>query len=58
MIVFPTSNSLFNSFGPDGISMVLLTTFIAQAIYAMGFSVFRGSNGGFMMEVIPFLHSM
>ncbi|KAI9294301.1 hypothetical protein K502DRAFT_292471 [Neoconidiobolus thromboides FSU 785] len=56
IIIFPTALPMFSDFGPDGISMFLVSTVIAQLIYASGGSRFGGGNGGFMIEVVPFLH--
>lgn len=57
MIIFPLGNPIFRDFGPDGISMFLLSTVISQVVYAI-YSVFAGGNGNMMIEVMPFLHLM
>jgi hypothetical protein len=57
LIIFPTSQiALFKDFGPDGISMCLVSTFVSQFVCSGGGSIFEGGAGGFMLEVIPFLH--
>ncbi|KAI0238431.1 hypothetical protein L0F63_006271 [Massospora cicadina] len=56
LIIFPTALPEFADFGPDGIAIFLVSTVIAQLVYSGGGSTFGGGNGGFMIEVVPFLH--
>lgn len=56
MITFPTSNSIFSNFGGDGVSMFFMTCVIAQLVYTLGGSIFKGGNGSMMIEVVPFYH--
>ena len=56
--MFPLSNPIFRSFGPDGVSMFLWSSVVAQLVFSGGASVFGGGNANMMIEVIPFLHSM
>ncbi|KXN68546.1 hypothetical protein CONCODRAFT_26477, partial [Conidiobolus coronatus NRRL 28638] len=56
IIIFPTHLKPFSTFGPDGISIFLVSTVIAQLTFASGASKFAFGNGGFMVEVIPFVH--
>lgn len=58
MIIFPLSSEIFADFGPDGISMFLLSSVISQLVFSGGASVFAGGNGNMMIEIIPFLHIM
>ncbi|KAI8865582.1 hypothetical protein GQ42DRAFT_129321, partial [Ramicandelaber brevisporus] len=58
LIIFPVTEPVFSTFGPDGLSMFLLSTAVAQLVYAAGGSAFRGANGSMMIEIMPFLHSM
>ncbi|KAJ1675940.1 hypothetical protein EV182_000267 [Spiromyces aspiralis] len=58
LIAFPVSIPVYSKFGPDGLSMYLLSTAISQFVYSLGASAFRGANGCMMIEVIPFLHEM
>lgn len=56
MITFPTSMPIFASFGGDGVSMFFVTCIIAQLVYTLGGSIFKGGNGSMMIEVVPFYH--
>lgn len=56
MITFPTSNAIFAEFGGDGVSMFFMTCVIAQIVYTLGGSIFKGGNGSMMIEVVPFYH--
>ncbi|KAJ3414674.1 hypothetical protein HDV05_006209 [Chytridiales sp. JEL 0842] len=59
IIIFPTSNELFPASATQaGISMFLASTIIAQVVFAMGGSGFKGANGSMMIEVMPFLYVM
>ncbi|KXN72237.1 hypothetical protein CONCODRAFT_37201 [Conidiobolus coronatus NRRL 28638] len=58
MIIFPVHLTPFKDFGPDGISNFLITTIISQLVFSLGGSVFECGVGGFMLEVVPFLHIM
>lgn len=58
LIIFPNED-LFPASAPSaGISIFFITTFVAQVVYSIGFSRFRGANGSMMIEVIPFLHAI
>ncbi|WFD30556.1 hypothetical protein MSPP1_001577 [Malassezia sp. CBS 17886] len=56
MIMFPTSLPIFANFGGDGVSMFFVTCLVAQLVYTLGGSIFRGGNGSMMIEVVPFYH--
>ncbi|RKP06303.1 sulfate transporter family-domain-containing protein [Thamnocephalis sphaerospora] len=56
LIIFPVANPIFDSFGPTGISMFLISTAISQVVFSGGMSIFKGGNGSMMIEVMPFLH--
>ncbi|KAJ1961972.1 hypothetical protein H4R35_007397, partial [Dimargaris xerosporica] len=58
LILFPVAMPAFESFGPTGLAMFLVTTVISQLTFSGGASVFRGANGGMMIEAIPFLHTI
>ncbi|ORX93910.1 hypothetical protein K493DRAFT_408202 [Basidiobolus meristosporus CBS 931.73] len=57
LISFPLSSPIFEKFGPDGLSMFLISTAICQVVMSTA-SGFRGGNGSMMIEVIPFLYLM
>ncbi|RUS27491.1 sulfate transporter family protein [Jimgerdemannia flammicorona] len=56
LITFPLNIPIFATFGPDGISMFLVSCIASQLVYSLGGSVFKGGNGSMMIEVVPFLH--
>ncbi|KAI9291312.1 hypothetical protein K502DRAFT_297129 [Neoconidiobolus thromboides FSU 785] len=56
MIIFPTQIPIFKDFGPDGVAMFLVSTAISQFVYSGFGSGFPCAAGGFMLEVVPFLH--
>ncbi|KAJ1652535.1 hypothetical protein IWQ61_007151 [Dispira simplex] len=58
LIIFPVSMPAFESFGPTGLSMFLLSTVVCQLTFSAGASTFAGANGGMMIEAIPFLHTI
>ncbi|ORX90734.1 hypothetical protein K493DRAFT_229766 [Basidiobolus meristosporus CBS 931.73] len=49
-ICFPTAHPIFASFGPDGISMYLVSCIIGQIVFSAGGSAFKGANAGMMLE--------
>ncbi|KAF8756645.1 Sulfate anion transporter [Rhizoctonia solani] len=57
MIIFPAGD-IFLGFGGLGVSMLFVTTFIAQMVYTFGGSAFDGANGSMMIEVVPFFHML
>lgn len=58
MILFPLGNAVFAHLGADGISMFYISTVIAQLVYSLGGSIFKGGVGSEMIEVVPFFHKM
>ena len=58
MILFPLSQPLFASLGPDGISMFYVSCIVSQLVYSCGGSIFKGGIGSEMIEVVPFFHKM
>lgn len=58
MILFPLGNAVFAHLGADGISMFYVSTIIAQLVYSLGGSIFKGGVGSEMIEVVPFFHKM
>ncbi|KAK9448573.1 sulfate transporter family-domain-containing protein [Limtongia smithiae] len=58
MILFPLSEPIFSSLGPDGLSMFYVSCIVSQIVYSAGGSVFKGGVGSEMIEVVPFFHSM
>ncbi|KAJ3040061.1 hypothetical protein HDV00_011510 [Rhizophlyctis rosea] len=58
-IVFPGSDSnIPDTARQAGISTFFASTVIAQLVYSLGGSGFKGVNGSMMIEVMPFLHIM
>ena len=51
MIIFP-ANGVFANLGPMGVSMFFISTILAQLVYTLGGSAFRGANGSMMIEVV------
>ena len=49
MILFPLGEPLFANLGPDGISMFYVSCIIAQLVYSLGGSAFRGGIGSEMV---------
>jgi SulP family sulfate permease len=58
MILFPLGQPIFESLGPDGISMFYVSCIVSQLVYSLGGSIFRGGVGSEMIEVVPFFHKM
>ena len=58
MILFPLSQPLFSELGPDGLSMFYVSCIVSQLVYSLGGSIFKGSVGSEMIEVVPFFHKM
>jgi SulP family sulfate permease len=56
IIIFPKHESMPSTYVQSGISMFLVSTIVAQLVYASGLSKFKGGNGSMMIEVMPFLH--
>ncbi|RUP45141.1 sulfate transporter family-domain-containing protein [Jimgerdemannia flammicorona] len=50
LITFPLNIPIFATFGPDGISMFLVSCIASQLVYSLGGSVFKGGNGSMMIE--------
>ncbi|KAL2271090.1 hypothetical protein VTJ83DRAFT_461 [Remersonia thermophila] len=57
MILFPLGNPIFASLGSAGISMFYVSCIIAQITYSTA-SIFKGSVGSELIEVVPFFHNM
>ncbi|CUM62656.1 uncharacterized protein PRCAT00000210001 [Priceomyces carsonii] len=58
MIMFPTSEAIFSSLGPAGLSMFYMSTIVSQLVYSMGGSALKSGIGSEMIEVTPFFHTM
>ncbi|KAL9126481.1 MAG: hypothetical protein Q9217_004480 [Psora testacea] len=58
MILFPLSQPIFASLGPDGISMFYVSCIVSQLVFSCGGSIFKGGIGSEMIEVVPFFHKM
>ena len=58
MILFPLSQPIFSELGPDGLSMFYVSCIASQLVYSLGGSIFKGSIGSEMIEVVPFFHKM
>ncbi|KAH8697469.1 sulfate transporter family-domain-containing protein [Talaromyces proteolyticus] len=58
MILFPLGEAVFSDLGSDGISMFYVSTIIAQLVFSLGGSIFKGGIGSEMIEVVPFFHKM
>lgn len=56
MILFPLNDPIFESLGPDGISMFYVSCIISQLVFSAGGSVFKGGIGSEMIEIVPFYH--
>ncbi|KAJ3279289.1 hypothetical protein HK104_001585 [Borealophlyctis nickersoniae] len=57
IIIFPNGDPNIPKSAPQaGISMFFASTVIAQLVYSLGGSGFKGVNGSMMIEVMPFLH--
>ena len=50
MILFPLGQPIFESLGPDGISMFYVSCIISQLVYSLGGSVFKGGIGSEMVQ--------
>lgn len=57
MILFPLGKPIFQHLGPAGISIFYVSTIVSQLTFSTG-SIFRGSVGSELIEVVPFFHNM
>ncbi|KKA28253.1 hypothetical protein TD95_005139 [Thielaviopsis punctulata] len=57
MILFPLGSPIFSHLGSAGISIFYVSTIISQLTFSTG-SIFRGSVGSELIEVVPFFHNM
>ncbi|KAG9249862.1 sulfate transporter family-domain-containing protein [Emericellopsis atlantica] len=57
MILFPLGKPIFSHLGPAGISIFYVSTIISQLTFSTG-SIFKGSVGSELIEVVPFFHNM
>ncbi|ORX89223.1 hypothetical protein K493DRAFT_234296 [Basidiobolus meristosporus CBS 931.73] len=51
-ICFPTAHPIFASFGPDGISMYLVSCIVGQIVFSAGGSAFKGANAGMICDIV------
>ncbi|KAK0659853.1 Uncharacterized protein DIS24_g3794 [Lasiodiplodia hormozganensis] len=58
IILFPLGEPIFASLGVDGLSMFFVSCIVAQLVYSLGGSTFKGAVGSEMIEVVPFFHKM
>ena len=49
MILFPLGEPIFADLGPDGISIYYVSCIVAQLVYSLGGSIFRGGIGSEMV---------
>jgi hypothetical protein len=52
MILFPLGQPIFEKLGAAGISMFYVSTIIAQLVYSLGGSAFKGGIGSEMVRLI------
>ncbi|KPM38953.1 Uncharacterized protein C24H6.11c [Neonectria ditissima] len=57
MILFPIGKPIFAHLGSAGISVFYVSTIISQITFSTG-SIFKGSVGSELIEVVPFFHNM
>lgn len=57
MILFPLGKPIFQHLGPAGISIFYVSTIVSQLTFSTG-SIFKGSVGSELIEVVPFFHNM
>ena len=57
MILFPLGKPIFSHLGPAGISIFYVSTIVSQLTFSTG-SIFKGSVGSELIEVVPFFHNM
>ncbi|KAF7545542.1 hypothetical protein G7Z17_g9097 [Cylindrodendrum hubeiense] len=57
MILFPLGKPIFAHLGSAGISVFYVSTIISQITFSSG-SIFKGSVGSELIEVVPFFHNM
>ncbi|CAM1506778.1 Fc.00g064190.m01.CDS01 [Cosmosporella sp. VM-42] len=57
MILFPLGKPIFEHLGSAGISIFYVSTIISQITFSSG-SIFKGSVGSELIEVVPFFHNM
>ncbi|KAH7022849.1 sulfate transporter family-domain-containing protein [Ilyonectria destructans] len=57
MILFPLGRPIFAHLGSAGISIFYVSTIVSQITFSSG-SIFKGSVGSELIEVVPFFHNM
>lgn len=57
MILFPLGRPIFSHLGSAGISIFYVSTIVSQITFSSG-SIFKGSVGSELIEVVPFFHNM
>ncbi|KAH7116399.1 sulfate transporter family-domain-containing protein [Dactylonectria macrodidyma] len=57
MILFPLGKPIFAHLGSAGISVFYVSTIVSQITFSSG-SIFKGSVGSELIEVVPFFHNM
>ncbi|KAH7163209.1 sulfate transporter family-domain-containing protein [Dactylonectria estremocensis] len=57
MILFPLGRPIFAHLGSAGISVFYVSTIVSQITFSSG-SIFKGSVGSELIEVVPFFHNM
>ncbi|KAL6869267.1 hypothetical protein ACO1O0_000591 [Amphichorda felina] len=57
MILFPLGKPIFSHLGPAGISIFYVSTIVSQLTFSSA-SIFKGSVGSELIEVVPFFHNM
>ncbi|KAF2145708.1 uncharacterized protein K452DRAFT_220946 [Aplosporella prunicola CBS 121167] len=58
IILFPLGEPIFEKLGIDGLSIFFVSCVVAQLVYSLGGSTFKGAVGSEMIEVVPFFHKM
>ncbi|EXK78686.1 hypothetical protein FOQG_16647 [Fusarium oxysporum f. sp. raphani 54005] len=57
MVLFPLGRPIFSHLGSAGISVFYVSTIVSQITFSSG-SIFKGSVGSELIEVVPFFHNM
>ncbi|KAK2468167.1 hypothetical protein H9L39_20389 [Fusarium oxysporum f. sp. albedinis] len=57
MILFPLGRPIFSHLGSAGISIFYVSTIVSQITFSSG-SIFKGSVGSELIEVVPFFHNI
>ncbi|KAL5617763.1 hypothetical protein FOBRF1_006511 [Fusarium oxysporum] len=57
MILFPLGRPIFSHLGSAGISIFYVSTIVSQITFSSG-SIFKGSVGSELIEVVPFFYNM